>query len=82
MDIHECGNASSGIVLIQPVGEDDTEYIEKEIDEIHKKCDTDFLLATFSVSDWNKELSPWKAKAVFGKEDLMEKHRQKLEMKQ
>lgn len=57
MDIHECGNASSGIVLIQPVGEDDTEYIEKEIDEIHKRCDTDFLIATFSCgAEWNEQL--------------------------
>lgn len=44
MDIHECGNASSGIVLIQPVGEDDTEYIEKEIDvKYEKKLEMTFI---------------------------------------
>ena len=28
------------------------------------------MLAAFHVSDWNKELSPWKAPAVFGNEDF------------
>ena len=31
---------------------------------------TDILLVALQVSDWNHDLSPWKAPAVFGKEDF------------
>ena len=29
-----------------------------------------FLLVAFQVEDWNRDFSPWKASAVFGKEDF------------
>lgn len=70
MDIFEYGNKSAGIVLIQPVGDHETSILEKEVEQIRTKTDKDFMLAAFHVSDWNKELSPWKAPAVFGNEDF------------
>lgn len=72
MEIREYGNKSSKIVLIQPADEHDIEYIEKELTEIRSRSDVDFILTTFCVNNWNKDLSPWKAKAVFGKEDFGE----------
>ncbi len=68
MDILEYGNKSSNLVLIQPVDEHDHAMIENEIAEIRKRTDRDFLLAAFKIKDWNHELSPWEAPAVFGKE--------------
>ena len=36
------------------------------LDHSHK----DFCLLALKVNDWNKDLSPWKAKAVFGNDDF------------
>ena len=54
------GDISSNLVLIQPVDEHDLSFINNR----------DFLLIAFKVNNWNKDLSPYKAKAVFGKEDF------------
>lgn len=70
MEIVEYGNKSADIVLIQPVGDHETSILEKEVEQIRLLTDKDFMLAVFHVSDWNKELSPWKAPAVFGNEDF------------
>ena len=65
------GNISSDLVLIQPVDEHDLSFVDNEIKEIRRLTnDKDFLLIAFKVNNWNKDLSPYKAKAVFGKEDF------------
>ena len=68
MEIYEYGNKSAKNVLIQPVDEYELNMIEAEINEIKKRTDKEFALAAFKLTDWNKELSPWEAPAVFGKE--------------
>ena len=70
MEIFELGDKSAQIVLLQPVDEHDLESIENEFDVIRKNAGKDLLLRAFIVRDWNKDLSPWKAPAVFGKEDF------------
>ena len=70
MEISEFGNSQSDIVLIQPVDDHDLEGIENEFAEIKRECENDFCLIAFKVDDWNNDLSPWKAPAVFGKEDF------------
>jgi hypothetical protein len=70
MDLYEFGDKSANIVLVQPVGDHDIHIIEKEATDIKQKTGKDFVLAAFKVSDWNKELSPWKAPAVFGNDDF------------
>ena len=71
MDVHVYGNLSADIVLLQPVDGHDLELLEKEIEAIRNSTpEADFMLAAFKVNDWNKDLSPWKAPAVFGKEDF------------
>ena len=57
-------------LLIQPVGEHEREGLDKQIDLIKQRCGDGFLLAAFPVSDWNRELSPWDAPPVFGKESF------------
>ena len=71
MDISYYGDLSSNLVLIQPVDEHDLSFINNEIKEIKRLTNNkDFLLIAFKVNNWNKDLSPYKAKAVFGKEDF------------
>ena len=72
MERLEFGNRDADIVLIQPVDAHDLEVIEKEAALIREFTKKDFLLAAFQVHDWNKDLSPWKAPAVFGREDFGE----------
>ncbi len=72
MERLEFGNRDADIVLIQPVDAHDLEVIEREAALIREFTKKDFLLAAFQVYDWNKDLSPWKAPAVFGREDFGE----------
>ena len=70
MQIFNYGNPAASTVLIQPVDDHDLEELETEINEIRKRVQTDFRLIAVKVEDWNHDLSPWKAPAVFGKEDF------------
>lgn len=66
------GSADPSYVLIQPEESDRLDSLETECQLISKLIDRPFLLVGFSVDDWNSELSPWKAPAVFGREDFGE----------
>ena len=66
------GNPDAQKVLIQPVDEHDLEVLESEFGIIKSLTDTDFYLIAAKVGNWNKDLSPWKAPAVFGNEDFGE----------
>ena len=70
MKIHEFGNTNADIVLVQPVIGRDLEYLEKETELVRDLSGKDFYLLAVEVEDWNRDLSPWKAPAVFGKEDF------------
>ncbi|MCR4617956.1 MAG: esterase [Lachnospiraceae bacterium] len=70
MDTVIFGNPEADIVLIQPVDQSDLEMIEEEIKIIKELTCKDFKLIAFKVSDWNRELTPWSAPAVFGKTDF------------
>lgn len=70
MEISEFGNPQSDIVLIQPVDDHDLEGIGNEFAEIKRSCDKDFCLITVKTDNWNNDLSPWKAPAVFGKDNF------------
>jgi hypothetical protein len=65
MNIFEYGNKNSKNVLIQPVGDHDLSGINNEILMLNEYTDDYYLLAV-KVDDWNVDLSPWKAPAVFG----------------
>ena len=70
MKLYKIGNPNADIVLIQSVDDHDLEGIENEVSVIAESCGRDFFLIACQVEDWNKDLSPWKAPAVFGKEDF------------
>ena len=64
------GNADASLVLVQMVDDHDLEGMESEAAEIRRLTDADFCLRAIKVKDWNRDLSPWPAPAVFGREDF------------
>ncbi|MBR5766042.1 MAG: esterase [Lachnospiraceae bacterium] len=60
-----CSGSSIEAVLIQPIAQEDEEWLEEELSYIRKSAGDNFLLAAFVVKDWNGELSPWKSVPVF-----------------
>ncbi len=68
MQSRKYGNPNASIVLIQMVDDHDLAGIETEITEIRRLAEIDFCLHAFKVRNWNADLSPWAAPAVFGRE--------------
>lgn len=64
------GNPDAKTVLIQMVDDHDLEGMESEVAAIKKMTDVDFSLLAIKVQNWNADLSPWTAPAVFGREDF------------
>ena len=70
MEYYVFGNPESDKVLIQPVDEHDLAAMEQEIAAIRNFGGGDFRLLAVQVPDWNRDLSPWKAPPVFGREEF------------
>ena len=68
MNVLEYGSPAADIVLLHPVDDHDLEGIQHEIAAIRAQLRKDFRLLAFKVEDWNRDLSPWEAPAVFGDE--------------
>ena len=68
MTRYEYGNPKSTDVLIQMVDEHDLSAIEREVNATGPR--DSFLLIALKVKDWNRDLSPWRAPAVFGDADF------------
>ena len=68
METYLFGSESAPNVLIQPVDSHDLEGIENEVKTIRELADADFRMIAVRVPDWNRDLSPWTAPAVFGME--------------
>ena len=64
------GNEAAPDVLIQPVDSHDLGFIEDEVKEIRRLAGEDFCLLAVRTDDWNRDLSPWQAPAVFGTESF------------
>ena len=62
------GNPEASAVLIQMVDDHDSVLMESEIAGIRSLTDRDFCLLAVPVANWNRDLSPWEAPPVFGKE--------------
>ena len=63
------GDAEAPDILIQPVDAHDLELLGSEVALIEEGAKgKPFLLAAFLVEDWNRELTPWEAPPVFGKD--------------
>ena len=70
MKTYVFGDPKAPVCLIQPVDDHDLEGIRNEYEKIRELTDMDFCLTAVKVNDWNKDLSPWEAPAVFGIENF------------
>ena len=68
METYLFGNEPAPNTLTQPVDSHDLEGIENEVRTIRELTEADFQLIAVKVESWNRDLSPWKAPAVFGNE--------------
>ena len=66
MTVYELGDSSARDVLIQPADAHDLEGIQKEAELVRESVKRPFRLIAIRTEDWNRDLSPWKAPAVFG----------------
>ena len=63
------GDPASRNVCIQPVDDHDLALIGREAAELERQCGhKDWCITALYISDWNRELTPWEAAPVFGKE--------------
>ena len=60
-------DAAATHLLIQPVDEHDLEVLNQEVEAIRNQTKTPFNLVALLIEDWNQELTPWAALAVFGR---------------
>ena len=70
MKTYVFGDPKVPVCLIQPVDDHDLEGIRNEYEKIRELTGMDFCLTAIKVNDWNKDLSPWEAPAVFGIENF------------
>ena len=78
--IYTYGNPGADTLLFQMVDDHDMEGIEREVSYIKELTGgKDFCLKAVKVESWNKDLSPWKAPAVFGNEDFGDGAQETLE---
>ena len=68
MKIHEFGDPGADIVLVQLSEEHEAEFLDSEAAAIKSMSGVSFRLDAVMVDDWNRDLSPWEAPAVFGDE--------------
>lgn len=68
MTVYKYGKEESSVILIQPVGDHDINLMEEEAVAIKRLTKMDFGLFAVKVDNWNADLSPWQAPAVFGNE--------------
>ena len=54
-------------LLIQPIDEHDLEALDNEVAVVQSLTNKSFTLVAFKIKDWQSELTPWTAPAVFGK---------------
>lgn len=62
-------NPNQQRIVVQLIDRHDLESINEQINNIQTNS---FSLVCVEINDWNKELSPWPAKAVFGNDDFGE----------
>lgn len=55
-------------LVVQPIDKRDLTELAQEIEMARSLTDRNFSLVAFPVLDWNRELPPWTAPPVFGKE--------------
>ncbi len=64
------GKKNPQYLLLQPVNEPHAQMLDQQIRFMTEHTEKSFLLVCFLVKYWNKDLSPWGARAVFRKVTL------------
>ena len=65
------GDPAAKDVLVQITGGQEEDLLQREYEQICALTGRkDFYMVTFAVTDWNNDLSPWKAPAAFGDQDF------------
>lgn len=59
-------------LLIQTLGEQERDGIDSEVAMIREATDTPFVMAAFSIGDWESELTPWHDPAVSKRQEVGE----------
>lgn len=62
------GDCHPKYILLQPTDKEGLDELVAEADFIKKQVSVPFCLIGVSVESWNRDLSPWEAEPVFGKE--------------
>ena len=71
MKTYRYGNENAKKVLVQLVSDYELSFMEQEMAYLKENAASqDFLMIAVMIDDWNEELSPWNAPAVFGKQDF------------
>jgi predicted alpha/beta superfamily hydrolase len=70
MKKYEFGRKNAPFLLVQTTDESGLYSIDSEIEIIRKITEIDFRLFVFTVDDWNRDLSPYNAQAVFRGQDF------------
>ena len=70
MKVYEYGDPAASTVLVQMADDHDLAVLENEAALIRELSGKDFRLIAVKIDDWNHDLSPWKAPAVFGNESF------------
>lgn len=52
--------------LLQPSDEHEADFMDHEAEMISESAGSEFILASFQVGEWDRDLSPWEAPPVFG----------------
>ncbi|MCR5282432.1 MAG: esterase [Lachnospiraceae bacterium] len=68
MTVRTIGNPDAKIILVQALEQRGLDRIEEQMTKIQLYTQADFGMIAVGVTDWNRELSPWEAPPVFGKE--------------
>ena len=65
--VYKVGESPKALI-IQPADKNEFEELDRQIESEVEMAGSGFVHVAFEVKDWNKDLSPWEAPAVFGKE--------------
>lgn len=73
------GPADAEVLLLQPVNDQEHRLLERQAALLAQHTDRRFALVAFAVEDWNDDLSPWPAPAVWGDQAFAGQARQTLD---
>ena len=79
MQIAEYGDPSAKTVLLQMSEKREEEFIKNEFRILSENSPVPFCFLALKVGDWNGDLSPWEAPAVFGNEGFAGRAKETLE---